>query len=72
MLRQSSAGAKTGKEPTGEYRGENRTIPDDSGCRYRGSRGASAAQTGSVRPQTTARTVAPFCVVTVWTQPFGR
>ena len=29
-------------------------------------------QTGSVPPQTTASTVAPFFVVTVWTQPFGR
>jgi hypothetical protein len=30
------------------------------------------SQTGSVRPQTTASTVAPFWVVTVCTQPLGR
>jgi hypothetical protein len=29
-------------------------------------------QTGSVRPQTTARTVAPFFVVTECTHPLGR
>ena len=35
---------------------------------HRGSR----IRSGSVRPQTTASTVAPFFVVTVCTHPFGR
>jgi hypothetical protein len=34
--------------------------------------GTPPDQTGSVRPQTTASTVAPCCVVTLCTQPFGR
>src|SRR5262249_8835851 len=33
---------------------------------------APEAQTGSVPPQTTARMVAPFTVVPVWTHPLGR
>jgi hypothetical protein len=36
------------------------------------TRRSGQAQTGSVLPHTTASTVAPFFVVTVCTQPFGR
>src|SRR5207247_2812073 len=58
--------------------GLDRLCPGDSRQRHAACNAKKQAsrdhslQTGSVRPQTTARTVAPFFVVTLWTQPFGR